>query len=86
MGDKKKNDNKGKKNQGTGMCIGLALGTSVGMLVYMLTGSILWMPLCLGAGMCLGLAAFSGSGKTDEAGSEKSEDGSAAEDDTDDEQ
>jgi len=32
------------------------------------------------------LAAFSGSGKTDEAGSEKSEDGSAAEDDTDDEQ
>ena len=63
--DNKKNDNKGSDNSATGMCVGMALGTAAGLLIYVLTGEILWMPLCLGVGMCLGIAVLS-KGKDDD--------------------
>ena len=86
MDDNKNNDkkNSGKSNYGTGMCVGLGLGTAAGLLVYVLAGSILWMPLCMGIGMCLGLAI--GSDNADDAGSKEAEKAPAADDNNSDKQ
>jgi len=71
--DNKKNDNnKGSDGSATGMCVGMALGVTAGLLIYVLTGEILLMPLCLGIGMCLGIA-FGSKGKKGK-GTDKTED------------
>jgi hypothetical protein len=50
----------------------MALGVTAGLLIYVLTGEILLMPLCLGIGMCLGIA-FGSKGKKGK-GTDKTED------------
>ena len=61
--DEAKGGGEGEKDKGsTGLALGLCFGSAFGLLVQVITGSVIWLPIGAAAGFGLGFAT-GGAGK-----------------------